>query len=144
MSTRETYPEDCRRLSDAGCKLFIMASMAQAEGKDEVAPGEPGGLVASLADIFPVQVILKRVEVMKLPIQFTFTGLLGITALTTSPGEVVLALIECLNAYEGKQVSIREIADLYPWGFYNQDKFEAKVKELVEDPDTRCKWAGVW
>lgn len=79
------------------------------------------------------QIILKRIKAMSLPISFTYASLNYISFFCDRAGAVVLLLIDCLEEYEGQQVTIDKISILYPFGFYTEkamvDRVENEIKQ---------------
>ena len=92
---------------------------------------------------FGSQVVKKRVEALKLPISFTPGGYLALGILSNSnPGRAVIALFDCLSEYEGKTVSSKDVADLYPWGFYNEDSCTDIIDNWMKP--RKHKWAHIY
>lgn len=119
-------------------ELFVMASMAEA------LPGSTDrvGLEKDLDQQFFIKVLNARIEGMKLPIKFTPEGKLAILALSEVVGAAVVILIDCLNAFEGKEVTAGMLADLYPVGFYDEKTFHRYVEDYLKP--RKCKWADVY
>lgn len=77
------------------------------------------------SDNFPAKVVLKRIEYYKLPIKFTTEALLALPLFCDNTGKIVLFLIECLEKFEHKTVTLKDICTtMYPLGFYTQEYFE--------------------
>ena len=77
---------------------------------------------------FCAKIILKRIEVYELPIKFTLASLLALVSLAEqNPGRCIVALIDCLTAYEGQTINTEKLVKLYPNGMYN----ELKMREYV-------------
>jgi hypothetical protein len=94
------------------------------------------------ANTFLLQVLQKRLEAMKLPITFSAPAKLAVLALVDTPGMLVGLLIDCLNAYEGGNVTVEKLSELYPRGFYTQKTFEKYVDHLIKPK--KVKWAEIY
>ena len=97
--------------------------------------------------IFSIEVLLKRIEVLNLPIEFNPTGLIAAYAMSNNnPGRIVTLLIDCLTKYEGKTVTACMLADLYPYGFYNEETFAKYVDDYLKNPEVRgkVKWGTIY
>jgi len=70
-----------------------------------------------------MSIILKRIKAFKLPIEFTATGLLAVECLSGgNPSKLIVILIDCLNEHRGRtDVSLKDLSDMYPFGFYNDE-----------------------
>lgn len=121
-------------MSEEQTKLFMTASMLSLQQKNE--PFD------EIERTFLIQILMKRITAMKLPISFTGPGKLAVLALVEIPGELIALLIDCLNAYEGKSVGPQEVADLYPVGFYTKDSFEEYVDKFISAK--KVKWHEVY
>ena len=92
---------------------------------------------------FVIQIVQKRIEAMKLPIDFDTTGLLAALILSDgNPGKMVTILIDSLTKYEGQTVTIEEISEVYPWGFYTDESFEEYVEKYLKT--RKCKWGHIY
>lgn len=92
---------------------------------------------------FGALVVKKRVEMLKLPISFTIGGYLALGVLSNgNPGRAVISLCDCLSEYEGKTVSAKEVADLYPWGFYNEDSLVDIIDNWMKTK--KHKWNHIY
>jgi len=94
-----------------------------------------------------IEIILKRIEVLSLPIKFTTTGLLGAYAFTeNNPGKAMILLIDCLTIYEGKTITAEMLADIYPFGFYSEDTTNSYVDDYFKNLEVRpyVKWAEIY
>jgi len=88
---------------------------------------------------FGPQLILKRIEFFKLPI-FEPTAIMMISILANTPGMIVLAMIDILEAwdkYKPEAINAGFICEkVYPFGFYSQKEFEKvwdKRKEKMNE-----------
>jgi hypothetical protein len=120
-------------------KLFTTACLLEGRqpGQDDLA-----ALEKSLSEQFFIKVLDKRIEAMKLPIQFSQTGKMAALAFVKVVGAMVVLLIDCLNAYEGKTITTAELADLYPIGFYDEATLERYVDDYMKP--RRVKWSDVY
>lgn len=91
---------------------------------------------------FLIQVLNKRIEVMKLPISFDGPAKTAVLALVDRAGAVVVLLIDCLNAFEGKTVTVNMLMDLYPLGFYDEPTLMRYIDDYMKP--RRVKWAEVY
>jgi hypothetical protein len=94
-------------------------------------------------DMIPlVKILQKRIDALKLPIKFTVPGKMAVLALTDVPGQVMALLVDCLNAYEDKEVGAGHLANLYPWGFYSAVSFNQYVETLIKT--RKVKWSELY
>jgi len=121
-------------------KVCISESSKKAKGENLVAHTEPEDGKQPLP--FLSAVIEKRVTVMKLPISFTLEGYLAIAALCQNPGQAVVLLVDCLTHYKDKLVTAAHLAELYPWGFYNQKVFENIVVNFMKPK--KVEWSEIY
>jgi hypothetical protein len=103
------------------------------------APPQP---LEDIEKSFLIQVLNKRIEVIKLPISFTPTAKMGILAFVDRAGYLVTLLIDCLNAFEGKKVDIEMLAALYPVGFYDEPTLDRYIDGFLKP--RRVKWAEIY
>lgn len=115
-------------------ELFILAAI------ESVSPGVANA--DKINNDMRSQIIDKRIEVLKLPIKFTTSAKLAVLALTDNPGKVVALLVDCLNNFEGQEITSREIAELYPVGFYDDATFERYIDEYLKP--RKVKWAEIY
>lgn len=118
-------------------ELFIAATFTEITGKSvsEVTTKaiEGQGLI---------RILDLRIEAFKLPITFTLPGKMAALALVSVAGAMVILLIDCLNAFEGKAVGAGELANLYPDGFYDLETLERYANEYMRP--RRVKWSDVY
>lgn len=114
-------------------KLLAVAAMLEVQKAESV---------PSVEDVDLIKILDKRLEAMKLPIHFTGPAKVAVLSLCSVAGEVVVLLIDCLNAYENKTVSPTDIANIYPEGFYDRESFERYVENYIKPK--KVKWAGVY
>jgi hypothetical protein len=111
-------------MSQRASELFFMACMLDAQEMPEKIP------VKRIEEDFSfiMKVVLKRVEVLKLPISFTLGGLAALEALSGgNPGRAMVILMDCLTLHSIEDVdglvTSADLAEMYPFGFYNEDTF---------------------
>lgn len=121
-------------MSDKRSELYIVGCLLDMEKKKKADP--------ALDEQLLVQILNKRIEVLKLPIQFTDGAKMCALALVDRPGSMVALLIDCLNNYEGKTVTSRELADLYPTGFYDEPTMLRYIDEYLKP--RKVKWAEIY
>lgn len=132
----------CSRMSEGAAKEYVMAVMLESQEDKALTMEE-----LRAENVFAVEVIMKRIEGMALPIQFTPEGLIGAYALSENiPGRAIVLLMDCLTKYEGKTVNASMLADLYPFGFYSEETFTRYVEEYLKDKDMRprVRWACIY
>jgi hypothetical protein len=123
-----------KEMDDTHTRLFIIASMSEEED-----------LAAGLAEdpIFAVQILEKRIEVGQLPITFTASAKLASIAVTEgNPGRMVVLLIEALTKHEGETIDCNHIAELYPFGFYDETTFIDLVDNYIKP--RLIKWSEIY
>ena len=139
--TENTWAKDLnpsfQPMNDSQCRLFLMAAMM---GKNE----QQGPAAEEVDKEFLIRVLNTRIEVLKLPITFSLSGKVAVLALCDRPGYVVALLIDCLNAYEGQEVTASMLADLYPTGFYNEETFARYADDYLKAPNKKVKWAEIY
>jgi hypothetical protein len=90
-----------------------------------------------------LQIVMKRIEVMELPIKFNDCAKMLLITFTDNPGKAIVFLIDALNMFEGKEVTVDMICqELYPWGFYTYESFCDYVDNFIRPH--KVKWAGVY
>jgi hypothetical protein len=132
----------CSPMSEGAIQEYTMAVMLETAGDNPVPLEE-----LRQQNIFVIEVILKRIEVMNLPISFTPEGLIAAYALTENVvGRAIALLIDCLTKWEGQTVTASMLADLYPFGFYSEETFSKYVNDYLKNPDLRSKikWAEIY
>lgn len=97
----------------------------------------------------PLTIVLKRIEVLNLPITFTPESMMAFIIFPDRVGAVVVMLIDLLEAFEDEQVTLEKICRMYPMGFYNEEALEERIDFLKEDrclPEDkrRCKFSSVY
>jgi len=131
----------CSPMSEGATQEYCMAVMMESGGG-----GIPMEELRAM-NIPMIEILMKRVEVLKLPISFTPEGLVAAYAITeNNPGRVVTLLIDCLTEHEGKTVNASMLADMYPFGFYSEETFTSYVDDYLKNPEVRpqVKWAEIY
>jgi len=136
MNKIEGLNPEYRPLTKDETEVFLMAVMMESKvGDKEFIPKE---------DYPPLlQIVMKRIEAMELPIKFTDTAKMVMLSMIDGPGKAIVFLIDALALYEGKTVTGNMIAeDLYPFGFYTDDSFGRYVDHFIRPH--KVKWAGIY
>lgn len=134
MSIETVFKGRSRPLSEEQAKLFLGCLISESRGV---------GMALSEAEwLFLSQIVRKRIEVMKLPIKFTDQALLAINALTDIPGGAVVIIVDALTRHEGETITVDKLAELYPFGFYDEGTFTDYVDNHLKPH--RVKWAEVY
>jgi hypothetical protein len=107
----------------------------------EVRPA-PVEQVKFLEEEFLIKILLKRIEVFKLPISFDTSGKMALLSFVDRPGAVVALLIDCLNAYEGQVINAEKLAGLYPTGFYDEDTLSRYIDSYLKPK--KVKWSELY
>ncbi len=105
--------------------------------------------------LFLPKIIQKRIDVMKLPVRFTFGALLSILAFTDRAGAAVILLIDVLQSFVKDEqsssyvtITTEMLVDLYPNGFYDFDRkdFQDWIDTYVKKGggNKRIEWAEVY
>ena len=129
-----------KRLSDRDSRMFVIATLNEMADKKGEKPSEE--VMRAVEGSFLIQILNKRIEVFKLPIQFTSSAKMAILAYVDRPGSLVALLIDCLTAYEGKTVDVNMLVELYPDGFYDEETMIRYIDEYLK-PRT-VKWAEIY
>jgi len=98
------YKGKTEPLDKVACEHLVKLVMGTADAKTEK-------LEKAHKDDYPFtsRVVESRVEAMKLPIKFTDAALLAVDIFAKgNPGNAVLFLIDSLNHYEGKTVTLHD------------------------------------
>jgi hypothetical protein len=118
-------------------QMTDLMKMALLEQKGSTTPEEP-----TVEDGTAWVIIWKRITVMELPIKFTSLAKWATLLFIDRPGAAVLFLIDCLNKYEGQEVTVRMLCELYPYGFYDE---ESMIKIIDEEIKThKMKWSQIY
>jgi hypothetical protein len=91
---------------------------------------------------FLSDIVRRRINVMKLPIIFTDLALLAVNCFVDRPGSAVLLLIDALDKYENKVVTVSDLCMLYPDGFYTNEKLIDIIDNELKNK-TR-KWSEIY
>jgi len=118
--------------SEVGRFFIEMAMMEATEGKKAFSQEELNSLFEGEETPFPIGVVAKRLEVLKLPIQFTKAAWSAFTIFPDRVGGVVLMLIDLLTEYENQLVGLADIIEMYPYGFYNEEALMDRIDNHVK------------
>jgi hypothetical protein len=119
-------------MSEIRSKLYLIGCLTDHEKKPS----------PNIDEQFLIQILNKRIEVLKLPISFSDGAKNCILALTDRPGSVMALLVDCLNNFEGQTVTSKELADLYPMGFYDEETMLRYIDEYLKP--RKIKWAEIY
>jgi hypothetical protein len=131
---QSTLKENSVPMDEDGAHLFALCLSKEWCGDDSPLSPEDMPLGS--------QIINARIVGMTLPIKFTTAALVAAGALGINPGKAVVVLCDCLSAYENQTVSVKKLAELYPWGFYNDEVFRSIVDDWMKTG--KHKWAHVY
>lgn len=138
MSSKYFEPMD-----KEGAELFASAMFAEFGARKNGKFDQIPVLDKVAADLPPeLNIVLKRIEVLELPIKFTQTALIATLALARNPGKLVVLLIECLTMYEGKTIDVEKLSHLYPAGFYKEEALADIIDNYMKT--RKCKWSWVY
>jgi hypothetical protein len=123
-------------MSPSSAELFVAAVLIeQTKSEDRIAEED-------VSQPQLIRILEKRLSVFKLPIVFTPSAKMAALALAPIAGAMVVLLIDCLNAFEGKTVTATMLAELYPIGFYDDATLHRYVEDFMKP--RRVKWADVY
>lgn len=126
------FKPEFQALSDPRQSLLIQAEIDHSDGMQAL----------GLDEEFLIKILNKRIEVMKLPISFGPAGKLAALAHVDRAGAMVVLLIDCLNAFEGKEVTPGMLIDLYGGSFYTEASFIDYIDNFMKPK--KVKWAEVY
>jgi len=132
----------CSPMSEGAMQEYAMAVMMETMGEKAIPMDE-----LRKERIHVIEIMVKRIEVFKLPIEFTPEGLIASYAMTeNNPGRAVTLLIDCLTKHEGKTVNASMLADMYPHGFYSEETLMDYVDNYLRNIEIRnqIKWAEIY
>lgn len=130
---------DCTPMSQEDSLFFLNLIIADANLRKSNVALEP---IRDDEKGLAVKIVERRIEVMRLPISFSTTGLASIQLFARSAGHAVAILIDALNMFEGKEVTAEDFAQLYPDGFYTDDAFALYVEEYLKP--RKIKWSDIY
>ena len=58
------------------------------------------------------------------------------------PGKGVALLIDCLTKHKGETITLKELTELYPWGFYKEEVCEDYIDNYLKPK--KVKWAELY
>jgi hypothetical protein len=120
-------------LDETQCKVFLTATMLELQKTTSI-PEVEGH--------FFLKVLDTRIEARKLPISFTAPAKMAVLALVKQVGGAVALLIDCLNAFEGKTVTVDDLANLYPTGFYDEPTLMRYIDSYLKH--RQVKWSELY
>jgi len=125
-------------LTEKAAEIYMVLTLAENRGiKDELKIPEKDFPFTS-------KIVQKRIEFLKLPINFSKVALFAIDVFAMgNPGKAVALLVDCLTKYEGNlNISVKDLTELYPWGFYNTETFEDYIDNYLKP--RKVKWAEIY
>lgn len=124
-----------KQMTKESSELFLKCILMEQSGKKNILTDE---------DRLPFfsQIVKKRIEVLKLPVEFTEIAIIALNCLVSNPGEAVVLLIDALNKFEGGVVNVSSLVEMYPFGFYDERSFDKYVDDLVKNK--KIKWAEIY
>jgi hypothetical protein len=127
-------------LKEKEAELFAMAVLLEQKTGRTLSADKIEDKEKSIA----MDIIFKRIKAFNLPIGFTIPGIIALECLAGgSPGHLVVILIDCLNKYEDKMdVSLKDLSDIYPFGFYNDTVFGDYVDNYIKEK--KIKWSFIY
>ena len=128
-------------MTEDGTKLFAEALMVEMslykQGRDAFEFNIPKE-ERSMA----MEILLKRIEALKLPIKFSPLAMCAMEALVDNPGKVVVTLIDCLVKYPNEVVDVSKLTEVYPWGFYSDKAFDDYVDNYLKPK--KSMWSSLY
>jgi len=116
-----------KQLTEDQSKMLMTLLMADKDMPDDM-----------IAEDFLCNVVKKRIEACKLPIEYDNIGLAYLSILCEgNPGRAVISLIDLLNK-EVPKITVQSMVDVYPDGHYSNEALEERIDTLKEKKDG--KW----
>ena len=113
--------------------LFTAIQMDQGS-KDPVSFGTFASIGIKEEEVpFGIGLVLKRIDAMKLPISFTLGGILTFGIIPDRAAAAVIMLIDLLEEYKGKTVTVEDVFTAYPYGFYKEESMLARADAIKAD-----------
>ncbi len=82
---------------------------------------------------FYADVLWRRIQGMELPITVTTAVLFAPQALCDRVAGAVVYLVDLLQRFEGRPlITMKDVADLYPWGFYKEEVLHSIVDDYMK------------
>lgn len=131
--------EFCDGLDEDQTEIFMMALYS--EVSEEIEMPESGK--KEIEKLFTSQIVLNRISHFKLPIEFTHQALICIMSLSRGiPGRAITIIIDALYKHKGQLVFAKDLAELYPMGFYKEEIFGEYVDNVLKPK--KIKWAKIY
>jgi hypothetical protein len=121
-------------LSRQDAETLLQLGMLERQGY--VVPDE------DLENFLLAQIVKRRIDVMNLPVKYTNLGLAAIGCFAHNPGQAVALLVDFLTKYENGTITVENLCELYPFGFYNEDSFTDYVDNKLKTRSV--KWAEIY
>lgn len=130
------------RNTEASCKpltkdaMELLASSVMLGKQFDKEPFTEKAMIADarLLEDSAYQVLTKRITVMGLRDRFRLDAIMGILALSDRFGAIVTAIIDLANDHikSGKTITINEVIESFPFGFYKEEHFEYIVDNFLK------------
>jgi len=142
---------DVVQMSPVEMEGFLTAIILESQFKKDQAKFSAEALgqarAAALKEDTLMQILEKRVEAFNLPIKFTLPALLAATCLATNPGRIIALAVDCCTRFDPgdgtiHEVTVENLTDLYPFGFYSEEAFGKYVDEYLKPK--KIKWSKIY
>lgn len=80
-----------------------------------------------------MRMIFKRISAMNLPIKLTYGAVMCFDIFPNQAGGVIVMLIDALQNFENKLVTAKDIASIYPDGFYTPKALTERIESFSSD-----------
>ena len=88
-------------------------------------------------------IIRANLRIRNLPISFTENAIMSIVLLTQGvPGKQIVALVDLLTEYEGKEITMRTLSEMYPYGMYKEEVFMDYIDNYLKP--NKVKWSELY
>lgn len=120
---------ESQALSESNAKLFFQAALAeQMKGVVEYTKESFDGIRTD-----GLAILDRRLEVYNLPIKFSEGAMLLAAVLPDRVGALIVLLIDVLENYENDVVTVEKLAEIYPYGFYNEEALCKRIDQIKAD-----------
>lgn len=122
--------------------IILLQILAVEKGNIKISEETMEPINLMVDNLMSTQIIKKRIKAFNLPIDFTNLAYHALTLFTDRPGAVVLLLIDALTKYENKTVTVQDLVDLYPLGFYSEGEFTEIIDKQIKP--RKVKWSEIY
>lgn len=92
---------------------------------------------------FALKMIEKRISALELPIQLFPSAKIAMLILTDGvPGKMNAALIDLLIKHENNDITVTEVCETYPIGFYSEKSCSEYIDNYLKTKKT--KWSEIY